>query len=141
MPGSTGASAMSELLGRLLRTRQGAVGAAILLLVALACLVGPYLAPYDPEQLDFLGRHARRELSQFFIHGQFDGGCNVAFEGDEAAVARDQRPQFRVFHGQFTELVLARDDAGVGEKSADFLESLVEFLEFAPDGVFHGAEL
>jgi hypothetical protein len=38
-------------------------------------------------------------------------------------------------------LVLARDDAGVGEKSADFLESLVELLEFAPDGVFHGAEL
>ncbi len=49
---------MTELLGRLLRTRQGAVGAAILLVVALACLLGPYVAPYDPEKIDFLGRFA-----------------------------------------------------------------------------------
>ena len=49
---------MTELLGRLLRTRQGAVGAGILLVVALACLLGPYVAPYDPEKIDFLGRFA-----------------------------------------------------------------------------------
>ena len=41
-----------------MRTRQGAVGAAILLVVALVCVVGPYIAPYDPEKLDFLGRFA-----------------------------------------------------------------------------------
>jgi peptide/nickel transport system permease protein len=49
---------MTDLLGRLLRTRQGAIGAAILLVIALVCAVGPYLAPYDPEKLDFLGRFA-----------------------------------------------------------------------------------
>ncbi len=49
---------MTELIGRLLRTKQGAVGAAILLVVALVCVVGPYIAPYDPEKLDFLGRFA-----------------------------------------------------------------------------------
>ena len=49
---------MTELMGRLLRTKQGAVGAAILLAVALVCVIGPYVAPYDPEKLDFLGRFA-----------------------------------------------------------------------------------
>jgi len=49
---------MTELLTRLLRTRQGAVGAGILLVVALACVLGPYVAPYDPEKIDFLGRFA-----------------------------------------------------------------------------------
>ena len=49
---------MTELMGRLLRTKQGAVGAAILLAVALICVVGPYVAPYDAEKLDFLGRFA-----------------------------------------------------------------------------------
>jgi peptide/nickel transport system permease protein len=49
---------MTELFSRLLRTKQGAIGAAILVLVALVCIVGPYVAPYDPEKLDFLGRFA-----------------------------------------------------------------------------------
>lgn len=49
---------MTELMGRLLRTKHGAAGAAILLAVALVCVVGPYVAPYDPEKLDFLGRFA-----------------------------------------------------------------------------------
>jgi peptide/nickel transport system permease protein len=49
---------MSELLFRLMRTKQGALGAAILLFVALVCLAGPALSPFDPEQIDFLGRFA-----------------------------------------------------------------------------------
>jgi peptide/nickel transport system permease protein len=47
---------MTETFRRLLRTPQGALGTALLLLVALACLLGPTLAPHDPEQIDFLGR-------------------------------------------------------------------------------------
>ena len=47
---------MTEILRRLLRTPQGALGVALLLLVALACLLGPALAPHDPEAIDFLGR-------------------------------------------------------------------------------------
>ena len=49
---------MSETARRLLRTKQGALGAAILLVIALACILGPTLSPYDPEQIDFLGRFA-----------------------------------------------------------------------------------
>ncbi len=47
---------MTETLRRLLRTPQGALGSVLLLLVALACLLGPALAPHDPEAIDFLGR-------------------------------------------------------------------------------------
>ncbi len=49
---------MSELTRRLLRTRQGALGTATLLAVALVCALGPAVAPYDPEHMDFLGRFA-----------------------------------------------------------------------------------
>ena len=49
---------MVEVTRRLLRTPQGALGAAVLAVVALVCLFGPLIAPYDPEQMDFLGRFA-----------------------------------------------------------------------------------
>lgn len=47
---------MTETLRRLLRTPQGTLGLALLLLIALACVFGPSLAPQDPEHIDFLGR-------------------------------------------------------------------------------------
>jgi peptide/nickel transport system permease protein len=57
---------MIETLRRLLRTPQGAAGVAILLLLALLCLAGPVLAPYDPEQIDFLGRFAGPSARHWF---------------------------------------------------------------------------
>jgi peptide/nickel transport system permease protein len=47
---------MIELLRRLLRTPQGALGVTIVGALAAISLVGPYLAPVDPESIDFLGR-------------------------------------------------------------------------------------
>ena len=47
---------MTDLFARLLRTPQGAAGTVILLLIAAACLLGPAVAPFDPEHIDFLGR-------------------------------------------------------------------------------------
>ncbi|MCQ4160064.1 ABC transporter permease [Roseomonas sp. GC11] len=47
---------MTDLLRRLLRTPQGAVAVAMLALILLLCLLGPELAPRDPEAIDFLGR-------------------------------------------------------------------------------------
>lgn len=47
---------MSDLLRRLIRTPQGALGLAILAVLAAACVLGPALAPVDPEKIDFLGR-------------------------------------------------------------------------------------
>jgi peptide/nickel transport system permease protein len=49
---------MTDLLARLLRTPQGAVGVALLLVLTAMCVAGPSLAPYDPERIDFLGRFA-----------------------------------------------------------------------------------
>ena len=75
------------------------------------------------------------------VGGQFPGKAQIALERDEAAVALHQRAQPRIFHGQFTELILTRNDARVREKAAYFLESLVQFFELAPDGIFHGRGL
>lgn len=47
---------MTDLLRRLSRTPQGAIGLVILALLLLLCLFGPALAPRDPEAIDFMGR-------------------------------------------------------------------------------------
>ncbi|MBP2296170.1 MULTISPECIES: ABC transporter permease [Azospirillum] len=47
---------MTDLLRRLVRTPQGAIGLLLLLVLAAVCLFGPWLAPQDPEKIDFLGR-------------------------------------------------------------------------------------
>ncbi len=47
---------MTDLLGRLLRTPQGAIGCTLIALLAFACLFGSWIAPHDPEAIDFLGR-------------------------------------------------------------------------------------
>jgi peptide/nickel transport system permease protein len=47
---------MIELLARVLRTPQGAVGAVILTIIAVACILGGVLAPHDPEAMNVLAR-------------------------------------------------------------------------------------
>ncbi|HTZ35484.1 MAG TPA: ABC transporter permease [Stellaceae bacterium] len=47
---------MIDLLRRLGRTPQGALGLAILAVLAVICVFGPALAPVDPEKIDFLAR-------------------------------------------------------------------------------------
>jgi len=47
---------MTELLTRLVRKPQGAIGLALLIVLAAACVCGPWFAPYAPEKMDFLGR-------------------------------------------------------------------------------------
>jgi peptide/nickel transport system permease protein len=49
---------MTELLRRLLRTPQGLAGSLLILLLAIVCMAGPWLAPMDPEAIDFMGRFA-----------------------------------------------------------------------------------
>jgi peptide/nickel transport system permease protein len=47
---------MTDLLRRLIRTPQGAIGLSLIVILLLICLFGPWLAPTDPEKIDFLGR-------------------------------------------------------------------------------------
>ena len=56
MPSWTSAFAMTELVGRLIRTPQGAIGAVILVVIAAACIFGAALAPSDPEAMNVLAR-------------------------------------------------------------------------------------
>jgi peptide/nickel transport system permease protein len=49
---------MTDALHRLLRTPQGVLGLALLLVLLAACLFGGALAPYSPETMDFAGRFA-----------------------------------------------------------------------------------
>jgi peptide/nickel transport system permease protein len=47
---------MTEVLRRLMRTPQGAVGLGLVVIIAAVCLFGPWLDPQDPEKIDFLAR-------------------------------------------------------------------------------------
>jgi peptide/nickel transport system permease protein len=48
---------MTDLLGRLVRTPQGAIGLGIVTLVIALVLVGPVIAPHDPDALAPLARY------------------------------------------------------------------------------------
>jgi peptide/nickel transport system permease protein len=57
---------MTDALRRLLRTPQGAVGTLIFLSLAALSVLGPHLAPVDPEKIAFLGRF-RAPGRQFWL--------------------------------------------------------------------------
>ncbi|PWC47569.1 ABC transporter permease [Azospirillum sp. TSA6c] len=62
---------MTDLLRRLMRTPQGAIGLILLAVLAAACLFGPWLAPHDPEKMDFLGRFRPLGAQNWFGADQF----------------------------------------------------------------------
>ncbi len=49
---------MTELLKRLVRHPQGAIGLGLATILLLAIVLGPWIAPYDPEEFHFLARLA-----------------------------------------------------------------------------------
>ena len=81
---------MSHFVRRLLATPQGLLGSAIVLLAALAAVLGPWIAPYDPET---------------FHHGaRFEGpGANFLLGTDQ--FGRDILS--RILHGASTTLFLS----------------------------------
>ncbi|SEE72951.1 peptide/nickel transport system permease protein [Rhizobiales bacterium GAS188] len=62
---------MIELARRLLRTPQGAIGVAIIVLLALICVFGTLLAPADPETMNVLGRFRPPDLHNWLGGDQF----------------------------------------------------------------------
>ncbi|SDR42346.1 peptide/nickel transport system permease protein [Rhizobiales bacterium GAS191] len=62
---------MIELARRLLRTPQGAIGVAIIVLLALICVFGTLLAPADPETMNVLGRFRPPDLHNWLGSDQF----------------------------------------------------------------------
>ena len=62
---------MTELIRRLLRTPQGAVGAAILVLLLVICLFGALIAPEDPEKMNVLARFRAPDLNNWLGSDQF----------------------------------------------------------------------
>jgi len=62
---------MTELLGRMIRKPQGAISVALLSALAVICIFGPWLAPYGPEKMDFLGRFRAPGWQNWFGADQF----------------------------------------------------------------------
>ncbi|RWX81203.1 ABC transporter permease [Neorhizobium lilium] len=62
---------MTEFLKRLLRTPQGAIGVAIVGLVLLVVIIGPWVAPHDPESLAPLQRYKGSSLTYLLGTDQY----------------------------------------------------------------------
>jgi peptide/nickel transport system permease protein len=62
---------MIDLTRRLLRSPQGFAGCLIVLLLVLACIFGPLLAPTDPERISFAGRFHAPGTGFWFGGDQF----------------------------------------------------------------------
>jgi peptide/nickel transport system permease protein len=62
---------MRDLIRSLLRTPQGALGSAMILLVALAAVAGPALAPYEPERFHILARFSGPSAEHWLGADQF----------------------------------------------------------------------
>ncbi|MBV9519065.1 MAG: ABC transporter permease [Hyphomicrobiales bacterium] len=63
---------MTEIVRRLLRTPQGALGACLVLALAVVCVLGPAIAPADPEAMNVLGRF--KPPGPHFLLGSDDFG-------------------------------------------------------------------
>ena len=57
---------MTDMLRRLMRTPQGALGSVLLVALVLACVLGGAAAPYRPEAMDFAGRFAAPGVKHWF---------------------------------------------------------------------------
>ncbi len=105
------------------------------------------LRDQQPLQFEFIGREPRLQGKDFLashglgfrirIRGDFLRCRQIRLQCGELAIAFDQGLQPGILHRQLAKLILAPNDARIRQEPADFLESLVELLEFAPDGVFH----
>jgi len=62
---------MTELIRRLLRTPQGALGLVIVLLVLALILVGPFAAPHDPDAMAPLARYKGPSLQYWLGTDQY----------------------------------------------------------------------
>lgn len=62
---------MTEFMKRLLKTPQGAIGTFLVVLVLLIVVIGPFVAPYDPEKLSPLARYKGPSLTYWLGTDQY----------------------------------------------------------------------
>ena len=86
-----------------------------------------------------VARFVRGELAHFRVGAgsHLLGGAQFAFEAGELPEALGHGLEPRILHREVAELALLRDDVGVGEQRAHFLEALDRPLETASDRLFH----
>ena len=69
--------------------------------------------------------------------GHFFRGAQLTFEPGKLLEPLRDGLEPRILHGEIAELALLRDDIGVGEQCAHFLEALDRPFETASDRLFH----
>jgi peptide/nickel transport system permease protein len=125
---------MIELLKRLLRTPQGAVGLVLVLLVIIVVVFGPFLAPRDPEAMSILARY--KGPSANFLLGTDQYGRDILSRLLIGARSTVTMAVFATFAGTFAGAFIGTVSAFLGGRADEFIMRTIDAIMAIPNLLF-----
>ncbi len=125
---------MIELLKRLLRTPQGAVGLVLVVLVFIVVLFGPLLAPRDPEAMSILARY--KGPSANFLLGTDQYGRDILSRLLIGARSTVTMAVFATLAGTFAGAFVGTVSAFLGGRADEFIMRTIDAIMAIPNLLF-----
>lgn len=125
---------MIELLKRLLRTPQGAVGLFLVVLVFIVVVFGPWLAPRDPEAMSILARY--KGPSANFLLGTDQYGRDILSRLLIGARSTVTMAVFATLAGTLAGALIGTVSAFLGGRADEFIMRTVDAIMAIPNLLF-----
>ena len=125
---------MIELLKRLLRTPQGAVGLVLVVLVFIVVLFGPWLAPRDPEAMSILVRY--KGPSANFLLGTDQYGRDILSRLLIGARSTVMMAVFATLAGTLAGALIGTVSAFLGGRADEFIMRTIDAIMAIPNLLF-----
>ncbi|GES41234.1 MULTISPECIES: ABC transporter permease [Rhizobium] len=125
---------MIELLKRLLRTPQGAVGLFLVVLVFIVVVFGPWLAPRDPEAMSILARY--KGPSANFLLGTDQYGRDILSRLLIGARSTVTMAVFATLAGTLAGALIGTVSAFLGGRADEFIMRTIDAIMAIPNLLF-----
>ncbi|MDK4715774.1 ABC transporter permease [Rhizobium sp. CNPSo 4039] len=125
---------MIELLKRLLRTPQGAVGLILVVLVFIVVVFGPWLAPRDPEAMSILARY--KGPSANFLLGTDQYGRDILSRLLLGARSTVTMAVFATLAGTIAGAFIGTVSAFLGGRADEFIMRTIDAIMAIPNLLF-----
>ncbi|GES51353.1 peptide/nickel transport system permease protein [Rhizobium sp. ERR 922] len=125
---------MIELLKRLLRTPQGAVGLVLVVLVFIVVVFGPWLAPRDPEAMSILARY--KGPSANFLLGTDQYGRDILSRLLIGARSTVTMAVFATLAGTLAGALIGTVSAFLGGRADEFIMRTIDAIMAIPNLLF-----
>lgn len=125
---------MIELLKRLLRTPQGAVGLFLVVLVFIVVVFGPWLAPRDPEAMSILARY--KGPSANFLLGTDQYGRDILSRLLIGARSTVTMAVFATLAGTLVGALIGTVSAFLGGRADEFTMRTIDAIMAIPNLLF-----